>query len=86
MADLNKHDMNKQHPEWRPEWAKGPEWDEWRFEYPAFRFAADGQIVRVQRHEYSHGVKYSVNGLGVNQASTALAIANLIAEDRGGWA
>ena len=72
----------------RPEWAQGPEWDGWAWDH-----------VRAERVTVAHDRIYIVvlveDGI-ITEAScdrgryvkpsTALAIANLIAEDRGGWA
>lgn len=73
----------------RPDWAKGPEWDGWNWSSPGYakRMVVDGLELSIS---FYPGVK----GRGVQgtcghpyvEPSTALAIANLVAEDRGGWA
>lgn len=68
----------------RPEWAQGPEWEGWDL-YKGCHVSrltrSCGPIAIIQS-----GSLYRLSGFYLNTASAALAIANLIAEDRGGWA
>ena len=77
----------------RPEWAQGPEWEGWRWNPHAremYRPVNSGS-VQIEPDNPSDPVLWVVgdsatNYIKVDRLASALAIANLIAEDRGGWA
>jgi hypothetical protein len=70
----------------RPEWAQGPEWDGWEgicTQFCVTRKIMDRTILRISR---TMDGRCRVGKGHATSPATALAIANLIAEDRGGWA
>ncbi len=77
----------------RPEWAQGPEWDGWRWNPQLCEMYKPTNCgsVQIQPDDPSIITLWVVgdsvtNYINVQSHISALAIANIIAEDRGGWA
>lgn len=68
----------------RPEWANGPEWDGWKWIPQTAcmgRRSNEPNFITIERC----GLSFRVRGIYLKTAKAALRIANVIAEDCGGW-